>query len=202
MPRVRTYFLVDKPYGVLSQFTREADHHRVLGDLYDFPPDVYPVGRLDRDSEGILILTNDKRLNEALLHPRHGHQRTYWVQVEGLPDVAAIDRLNRGVTIKAKGKTHRCAPVPATPLPASATTTLPERDPPVRFRKQQPTSWWAVTLTEGKNRQVRRMWAAVGYPVLRLIRHSIEGANRTQLEGQTVVRIREDRLIPLLGLRL
>lgn len=188
---VAHYFIITKPYGVLSQFTREAPHHRVLGDLYDFPPRVYPVGRLDRDSEGLLILTDDGSLNAALLHPRRQHARTYYVRVEGQPEATALDRLRAGVTIRAKGKTHRCAPVVAATLPTSVINHIPKRDPPVRYRKTVPDTWLALTLTEGKNRQVRRMCAAVGHPVLRLIRHGIEdltlddvGGTVRQVEGE------------------
>ncbi|MEO0731729.1 MAG: pseudouridine synthase, partial [Bacteroidota bacterium] len=98
------YFLLNKPYGILSQFTREVPTHRVLGDLYDFPPTVYPVGRLDRDSEGLLILTDDKKLNAALLQPERAHPRTYWVRVEGEPNTDALARLTQGVTIRLKKK--------------------------------------------------------------------------------------------------
>jgi len=159
---------------MLSQFTREVPAHRVLGDLAEFPPNVYPVGRLDRDSEGLLILTDDKRLNALLLSPSRAHPRTYWVQVEGTPDQAALRALSEGVTIRVKGKTHRCAPVQSRRLALSETNGIPARNPPVRFRKSIPDTWLQLQLTEGKNRQVRRMCAAVGHPVLRLIRMGIE----------------------------
>lgn len=170
-----TYYSIYKPFGVLSQFTRELAHHRVLGDLYDFPKDVYPVGRLDQDSEGLLLLTSNRGLTEALLNPRKAHRRTYWVQVDGAINTEAIQALQSGVDIRIKKKTHRTAPAHAQlldPPPA-----LPERDPPIRFRKNVPTSWLELSLTEGKNRQVRRMCAAVGFPVLRLVRSSIENLN-------------------------
>ena len=176
------YFLVNKPYDMLSQFTRERPEHRTLADLYDFPKDVYPVGRLDRDSEGLLILTDDKRLNHQLLNPKFAHPRTYAVQLEGEPTEDALARLAAGVTINVKGKQHRCRPVAVTPLLPAA----PPRVPPVRFRQKIPTSWWALTLTEGKNRQVRRMCAAVGYPVLRLIRTAIGKLSLDDLGGQQV----------------
>ena len=176
------YFLVNKPYDMLSQFTRERPEHRTLADLHDFPKDVYPVGRLDRDSEGLLILTDDKRFNHQLLDPKFAHPRTYAVQLEGEPTGDALARLAAGVTINLKGKQHRCRPVEVTPLPPAA----PPRVPPVRFRKNIPTTWWALTLTEGKNRQVRRMCAAVGYPVLRLIRSAIGELSLDDLAGQQV----------------
>ena len=166
------YFVIYKPYGVLSQFTREAPHHRTLADLYDFPKEVYPVGRLDQDSEGLLLITNDKRLNSQLLDPRWAHERAYWVQVEGVPDEEALTRLNNGVNIRIKKRDYRTRPAKAqmlVPFP-----TLPDRDPPIRVRKSVPDSWIALRLTEGKNRQVRRMCATVGFPVLRLVRAAIE----------------------------
>ncbi len=166
------YFLLYKPYGVLSQFTREHPSHRVLGDLYDFPKTVYPVGRLDKDSEGLLIITNDKNLNHRLLDPKHAHERTYLVQVEGVPSDQALHQLRKGVDIRIKKRVYRTRPARADLQ--TAEPALPERDPPVRFRKTVPDSWLSLTLTEGKNRQVRRMCAAVGYPVLRLVRVQIE----------------------------
>lgn len=144
----------------------------MLGDLYDFPKDVYPVGRLDKDSEGLLILTNDARLNARLLTPGKGHTRTYLVQVEGIPGEKALEKLRTGVDIRINKRTYRTRPGKATLL--SHPPGLPERDPPIRFRKSVPDSWIELTLTEGKNRQVRRMCAAVGFPVLRLVRTRIE----------------------------
>ncbi len=167
------YFTVYKPYGILSQFTREEPHHHTLADLHEFPPDVYPVGRLDKDSEGLLVLTNDNALNAALLHPRQGHERSYLVQVEGKLDQAALNALKSGVDIRIKKRTWHTRPAKATLLDPAP--DVPHRDPPIRYRKSVPTSWLRLTLTEGKNRQVRRMCAAVGFPVLRLIRVSIEG---------------------------
>jgi 23S rRNA pseudouridine2457 synthase len=192
------YFLVDKPFGMLSQFTREHPDHRVLGELHPFPKEVYPVGRLDRDSEGLLILTDDGRLNQALLHPRFGHPRTYWVQVEGIPDAATRRRLAAGPTIRVKKQDHRCHPLTVLPIEVN----LPDRDPPVRARKTVPDSWLALTLTEGKNRQVRRMCAAVGHPVLRLIRHAIGEVSRADLGGQAVRKVDGDWLLARLRLNL
>lgn len=194
------YFLLNKPFGVLSQFTREVPEHRVLGDLHDFPRDVYPVGRLDQDSEGLLILTNDRKLNEALLHPGRRHPRTYWVQVEGIPDDAALAALSAGVEIRIKGKVHQAAPLQARRLPGAETGTIPPRQPPVRFRKSVPDSWLELKLTEGKNRQVRRMCAAVGHPVLRLIRVAIESVNLSDLTDTTVKEVEKEWLMPKIGL--
>ncbi len=165
------YFLLYKPYGVLSQFTREHPDHRVLGDLSDFPPDVYPAGRLDKDSEGLLLLTDDGQLKARLLSPQQGHRRTYYVQVEGVPDAEALEKLRTGVAIRLSKKMYRTRPAEARLLPYPP--HLPPREPPVRFRKTVPDSWLEIVLTEGKNRQVRRMCAAVGFPVLRLVRVKI-----------------------------
>ncbi len=197
MPR---YFIINKPYDMLSQFTREVPNHRVLGDLHPFPQDVYPVGRLDRDSEGLLILTDDTRLNAALLHPSHQHPRTYWIQVEGTPTGKALLQLETGVTLRIKSKVHRSAPLSARELTTAEVRTLPPRTPPVRFRKTVPDAWLSLTLTEGKNRQVRRMCAAVGLPVLRLVRVAICDLTLQDLQGQPVREVQRDWLLPKIGL--
>lgn len=178
------YFLINKPYGMLSQFTREADHHQVLGDLYNFPKTVYPIGRLDRDSEGLLILTDDKHLHTRLLHPKWQHHRSYWAQVEGVPDHEALQKLRTGVQIRAKKKQWTTLPASVQLLTEAPIKTA--RNPPVRSRLSVADSWLKLTLTEGKNRQVRRMCAAVGFPVLRLVRCSIEQLNIEQLGDKTV----------------
>ena len=175
-----TYFILYKPFGVLSQFTREHPDHKVLGDVYPFPSDVYPVGRLDKDSEGLLLLTNDKALNHKLLNPNFKHKRTYWVQVEGIPDEAAIAQLQQGVDIKVNKKKHHTLPAEASVL--YPPPVLPDRNPPIRYRKNVPDSWLSITLVEGKNRQVRKMCAKVGYPVLRLVRVSIEALKFQEFE--------------------
>lgn len=158
-----------KPYGVLTQFTPDQPGQRTLAD-FGFPPRVYPLGRLDLDSEGLLLLSDEPGLNTRLLDPAAAHPRTYCAEVEGLPTPAAVSSLQRG-GIDLKG--HRTLPCRASLL--HAIPALPPRDPPVRFRKSVPTSWIELTLTEGKNRQVRRMTAAVGFPTLRLVRVSIGG---------------------------
>ncbi|MBH8575900.1 rRNA large subunit pseudouridine synthase E [Nostocaceae cyanobacterium CENA369] len=160
------YIIFHKPYGVLSQFTQETPKHRTLKDYIDVP-DVYPVGRLDWDSEGLLLLTNDGQLQHRLANPRFGHKRTYWVQVERIPNIDAINKLQTGVEIQ----NYRTRPAQVRLLPEEPPVC--DRDPPIRFRKNVPTAWLEMTLTEGKNRQVRRMTAAVGFPTLRLIRASI-----------------------------
>jgi 23S rRNA pseudouridine2457 synthase len=160
------YIIFHKPYGVLSQFTQESPKHITLKEYIDVP-DVYAVGRLDWDSEGLLLLTNDGQLQHRLAHPRFGHQRTYWAQVERIPDIDAINKLQSGVEIQ----DYRTRPAQVRLLLEEPSVV--QRIPPIRFRKSIPTAWLEMTLTEGKNRQVRRMTATVGFPTLRLIRVSI-----------------------------
>jgi 23S rRNA pseudouridine2457 synthase len=168
------YFLIYKPFGMLSQFTREGDH-QTLADLnFVFPKDVYPVGRLDADSEGLLLLTNDNFLKTKLLEPKNRHSRTYFVQVEGEINADACAQLSRGVKITINGKAYQTLRSEAVLI---AEPNLPERNPPVRFRKSVPTSWLSIALHEGKNRQVRKMTAAVGFPTLRLVRWAIGKVN-------------------------
>ena len=159
--------VLNKPYGVLSQFTPDIPGQRTLAD-FGFPPQVYALGRLDLDSEGMLLLSDETGLNARLLDPKESHWRRYHVQVEGVPDEGALRRLVEGVVIQGR-KT----------LPARAWRLEdwdePPRDPPIRFRKNMPTAWIALELREGRNRQVRRMTAAVGLPTLRLMRVRIGG---------------------------
>ena len=155
--------LLYKPYGVLSQFTHEAGHPS-LADLGPFPPALYPVGRLDADSEGMLLLTEDNRLKHRLTDPRFGHPRTYLVQVERVPDREALERLRRGIVLD--GTMTR----PARARLLEEEPALPVRVVPIRFRKSVPTAWLEITVSEGRNRQVRRMTAAAGHPTLRLVR--------------------------------
>ncbi|MFK7808428.1 MAG: pseudouridine synthase [Saprospiraceae bacterium] len=181
------YYLLYKPYGFLSQFTKEHPDHRTLAELCpDIPKDVFPVGRLDKDSEGLLLLTSDKRVNSKLLHPANQHNRTYLAQVEGIPSPSAIEQLNAGPQIKVGKQKYKCLPCVGALLEKEP--ELPERDPPIRVRKTVPDSWLQLTLQEGKNRQVRKMCAAVGHPVLRLLRISIEDLT---LEGMTLGELRE-----------
>ena len=161
----RAVVLVNKPCGMLCQFT-DAAGRRTLADLIDIP-DVYPAGRLDADSEGLVVLTSNGPLQARIAQPRSSLRKTYWVQVEGTPDAAAIAALCAGIEL-ADGRT-RPAQVRAMPEPAG----LWPRDPPIRFRRAIPTAWLEVVLTEGRNRQVRRMTAAVGLPTLRLVRHAV-----------------------------
>jgi len=167
-------YLIYKPFHMLSQFTREAPHHVTLADLdFIFPKEVYPVGRLDADSEGLLLLTDDKQLNAKLLHPKNKQPKTYWVQVEGAPKDTDLGPLRKGIPIKIKKKVHQTAPAVVKLL--DKLPNLPERNPPIRVRKSIPDTWVSITITEGKNRQVRRMFAAIGFPVLRLVRVGLAG---------------------------
>ncbi len=160
-----------KPYNCLSQFTRETADHITLADyLTGIDRDVYPIGRLDRDSEGLLLLTNDGKISHRILDPKHKFPKTYWAQVEGIPTDAAIKQLSTGVEIRIKKKAHHTRPCLAKVISAPK---VEARNPPIRYRENIPTTWIELSITEGKNRQVRRMCAAVGYPVLRLIRVSI-----------------------------
>lgn len=168
-PRPRAplrYILFNKPYGVLSQFTPDHPGQRTLAE-FNIPGGLYAAGRLDHDSEGLLLLTNDGPLIKRLLDPEHGHARTYLVQVEHLPDEESIRSLRSGVTLGAS------ATRPAEVDLLAHAPDVPERVPPIRERKHIPTAWLRMTLREGKNRQVRRMTAAVGHPTLRLLRESI-----------------------------
>ncbi|GGB09356.1 pseudouridine synthase [Puia dinghuensis] len=161
----------------MSQFS-STEGKRTLKDFFPVPGDCYPVGRLDFDSEGLLILTNDAALNNRLLNPQFAHEREYWVQVEGAITPAAIRQLEAGVTIAVDGKPYRTRPAVAGIF--EAPPPVPDRHPPIRYRAQIPTSWIRVVLREGKNRQVRKMTAKAGFPTLRLIRRRIE---RVDLEG-------------------
>lgn len=167
-----------KPYGVLSQFTPEpGSKWQTLAD-FKLPRNVYPLGRLDADSEGLLLLSEEPGLNSRLLDPKHAHRREYWAQVERVPDAATLARLARGGIQIDDYRTLPCA----ARLLDTAALKLPPRDPPIRFRKNVPDAWLALELTEGKNRQVRRMTAAVGHPTLRLIRVRIGNFSFGDLE--------------------
>ena len=176
---------------MLSQFT-SGEGKQTLKDFFELPIDVYAVGRLDYDSEGLLILTNDKKLNHQLLNPSFAHEREYWVQVDGEITAEAIHDIKQGVDITVEGKIYRTKKCRATVF--KTPPVVPDRNPPIRYRKNLPTSWIKLLLSEGKNRQVRKMTAAVGFPTLRLIRYRIEkcsieslqpGEMRILTEGET-----------------
>ena len=162
----KLYILFYKPYGVLSQFTREAGHLS-LADYGPFPKNTYAAGRLDADSEGLLLLTNDNTMKHRLTDPTYEHERTYLVQVEGIPVEGDIKRLQNGVMIEKK----RTKPAKVKMLISEP--HLPPRSVPIRIRKNIPTSWIEMVLYEGRNRQVRKMTAAIEHPTLRLVRTSI-----------------------------
>ena len=168
--------LFNKPYGILSQFTAEGRFEGLAG--FGFPPGVYAAGRLDADSEGLLILTDDGALQHQIAHPAAKLPKTYWAQVEGVPDAAAIEALQRGVDLKDFVTLPAEARVIAEPA-------LWPRTPPIRTRRDIPTSWLEIIIREGKNRQVRRMTASVGYPTLRLVRVGIGDWNSGGLQPGT-----------------
>lgn len=158
----------NKPHGVLSQFTPDGSPHRPLAE-FGFPKGVYPIGRLDADSEGLLLLSDEPEWNGLLLHPRHAHERQYWAQVERIPTRETLQQLARGVEVQGR-RTLPCRAWLLEPQPS-----VPPRDPPIRYRKSVPDCWIGLELIEGKNRQVRRMTAAIGHPTLRLLRVRIGG---------------------------
>ena len=165
------YFVVYKPFNVLSQFTSQEDK-KTLKDFFNVPSNVYPVGRLDYDSEGLLILTNDPQINNYLLNPLYAHERAYWVQVEGNITQEAIFKLQNGIDININGTLYHTKKSLATII--EQPSGIAARNPPIRFRKNIADSWLKIILTEGKNRQVRKMTASTGFPTLRLIRYGVE----------------------------
>jgi 23S rRNA pseudouridine2457 synthase len=173
----------------LSQFTPEAGN-KCLADYFDVPRRVYPVGRLDLDSEGLLILTHDKKLNALLLNPKHQHQRTYWVEVEGIPTSESLSALEKGVLININGKKYKTKPCRVKIIQP----VISERDPPVNYLKHPQRTWLSITLTEGKNRQVRRMTAKIGHPTLRLIRTSIEHLQLDHLEPGMMIKLSKNAI--------
>ena len=198
------YFIIYKPYEMLSQFSKEGNH-KTLADLkFDFPKDVYPVGRLDADSEGLLLLTNDKSINHKLLDPKFRHKRTYLAQVEGIFSEEAKRKIENGVSISVDGQKYQTLPCKVLLLTSrngggqEGAASLPPRNPPIRFRKNIPTSWIELCLEEGKNRQVRKMTAAVGFPTLRLVRTRIEKLSAEKFFSGEVMEIKKEECYSLL----
>jgi 23S rRNA pseudouridine2457 synthase len=185
------YFVAYKPFQVLSQFTSQEDK-KTLKDFFRVPQNIYPVGRLDYDSEGLLVLTNDKQMNHRLLNPSFAHEREYWVQVEGNIEQPAVDSLERGVDINLDGKIYRTQKCQAGIF--SDPPRLPERNPPIRYRKHIPTNWIWMVLREGKNRQVRKMTAKLGYPTLRLVRYRIVGLTIDQLMPGEMIEMKREEI--------
>jgi len=187
-PKFKTakqYFLFYKPYAVLCQFSPEKEK-QTLKDFLSVSKDVYPVGRLDYDSEGLLLLTNDNDLKNQLTHPKFGHPKTYLAQVERIPAEESLRKLRRGVVIEgAKTK-------PAEVELLNKEPNLPARPVPIRFRKNIPTAWLKITIREGRNRQVRKMTAAVGHPTLRLIRIKIANLEMGELKPGEEREIRKE----------
>lgn len=174
MQKKFSYYIVYKPFNVLCQFSTDDSNKETLATYFKVEKNVYPVGRLDYDSEGLLLLTNDKTITQQLLHPSKKHTKEYWVQVEGEVSNEALKQLQKGVTISVNNKPYTTLPCQAEVL---QNPILPERNPPIRFRKNISTNWIKLKITEGKNRQVRKMTAAVGLPTLRLVRFAIEKIN-------------------------
>ena len=192
------YILFYKPYDVLSQFTDYDPTNTTRKTLKDFIsiPLVYSVGRLDRDSEGLLLLTDDNFVKHRLIDPKFAHQRTYWVQVEKIPDETVLQQLTQGVQLS----DYRTKPAQVKLL--STEPSLSPREPPIRFRKTVPTAWLELTLTEGRNRQVRKMTAAVGFPTLRLVRVAIAHLSLTGIvpgEWRDLTEVELKQLRQILG---
>lgn len=189
------YFIVNKPYNMLSQFTKEHGKS-ALCDLDKLPNDVYPVGRLDFDSEGLLLLTNDKSLNQLILNPTQEHSKTYLAQVEGVPTIDELYQFKTGLTISAKGNKHLTLPAQIEIIPQPE--WIKERSEPVR--KDLTTCWLKITITEGKNRQVRKMTAAINHPTLRLIRHQIENLSVEGLDSGKFIELSRNTILKKLNI--
>ena len=175
-----------KPYGVLSRFTKDKSRHSTLAE-FGFPKDVYPIGRLDWDSEGLLLLSDEKEWNDKLLNPQYEHERTYHVQVEGIATTEeAISQLRKGIIIQ----NYKTKPCQARLIKDPG---YPSRSTPIRFRLSVPTSWIELKLTEGKNRQVRRITAKIGFPTLRLIRSAIGKLNLSELKSGEWIELNQEQ---------
>ena len=200
------YFIANKPYNTLCQFTQEVAGQATLADLnYDFPKDVYPIGRLDQDSEGLLLLTNDRALNHRLLNPQFAHKRTYAALIEGIPTAQSLENMENGVDIKIEKKIYHTLPAHCTCIDTPSVflnnQALWERIPVPRASKNQDMTWVKITLKEGKNRQVRRMCAAIGHPCLRLIRVAIEDLILGDLQPNDVKEVNQNLIFEKLTCR-
>ena len=180
------YFIVYKPYQTLSQFT-SALNKKTLADYFSVPKNIYPVGRLDEDSEGLLILTNDKKLNHHLLNPENEHDREYWVQVEGEITNDAVMQMQQGLQLNIKNKTSQTKTSIVTIF--NKDPEVRDRIPPIRYRANIATSWIKIILKEGKNRQIRKMTAKVGFPTLRLIRTRIVDIELKNMQPATMIEL-------------
>jgi 23S rRNA pseudouridine2457 synthase len=180
------YFIVYKPYQTLSQFS-SALNKKTLADNFSVPKNVYPVGRLDEDSEGLLILTNDKKLNHHLLNPENEHDREYWVQVEGEITNDAVMQMQQGLQLNIKNKTSQTKTSIVTIF--NKDPEVRDRIPPIRYRANIATSWIKIILKEGKNRQIRKMTAKVGFPTLRLIRVRIVDIELKNMKPATMIEL-------------
>ncbi len=192
------YYAFYKPYNVINQFSKAHPDHISLQDIVKVPKDVYPVGRLDKDSEGLLLLTNDKSINTLLLLPGNKKQKTYLVQVDGDITQDAVEKMARGIEIKLDTGPYITKPCEIKKL--KQPPVLPERNPPVRMRLTIPTSWIKITLTEGKNRQIRKMCAQTGFPVLRLVRVQIQDLKIGNLQPGALRKMTKEELFELLHL--
>jgi 23S rRNA pseudouridine2457 synthase len=181
------YFIVYKPYKTLSQFTSTQGDKKTLADFFHVPKNVYSVGRLDEDSEGLLILTDDRKLNHRLLDPAFEHEREYWVQVEGAITDEAVMQMQQGLQLNIRGAKHQTKSSVVDIF--NEAPDVAERVPPVRFRASVPTSWIKIILKEGKNRQVRKMTAQVGFPTLRLIRYRIEEVKLNDIKPGAMIEL-------------
>ncbi len=200
MEKKYKYYSLNKPFGYLSQF-KDEDGNLGLGNILNLPTDVYPVGRLDKDSEGLIILTNDKTLNERLLNPKYKHIRTYLVQVEGEVAMAQLNLLENGLEINVDGKLYKTSPAKVKLLDI-VPDFIWSRIPPIRERKSIPTNWIEIQLTEGKNRQVRKMTAKVGLPTLRLIRIKIENLDLMGLKSSEIRELEKQELYSKLKIKV
>jgi 23S rRNA pseudouridine2457 synthase len=192
------YYIIYKPFQVLCQFS-PSENKKTLSDLnFHFPKTVYPVGRLDFDSEGLLIISDDPKLNRALLSPLNAHKRVYFAQVENIPTKDEISDLQSGPTINVDGKLYKCKSLKAKIIDEP---NLPERVPGIRYRANIPTAWVKLELIEGKNRQVRKMTAAINHPTLRLVRYSIEQINIDNMKSGEVTELPRRKIYSLLELK-